>query len=131
MWIRNRVGLVTTAVVALAGCATSSQGTLGVQQEEAYLEAMQSDLRHLASFQEVYYGDVYTYADDLSLLAFAASSGVAIGISEATASGWAAVVTHEGLPGRGCAVHYGSVEPIRTPRGQVVERAGEIVCDPR
>ena len=130
MWIKNRVGSITAAVVALAACATSPGGTRELQQEEAYLEAMQSELRHLATSQEVYYADEYTYADDVSRLTFVASSGVEIRISSATASGWGAVATHRGLPGRGCAVRYGRVvEPVQTPRGRVVERGGDLVCD--
>ena len=129
MWIKNRLGLVTTAIVALAGCATSPDGTLGVQREKAYLEAMQSDLKSITPRQERYYADAYTYADNISLLAFVASSGVEIRISGASASGWAAVVTHQGLPGRGCAVRYGRVEEVQTPRGQVAERGEGIVCD--
>ena len=131
MWIKNRAGLVTTALVALAACSPSSEGTLAldVQQEQAYLAAMHSDLRNLAPKQEIYYADHFTYTDDFGRLGFVSNSGVEVSVFTATASGWAAVATHISLPGRGCGLRYGGVQTIQTPGGQVVETYGEIVCD--
>ena len=99
------------------------------ERESAYLVAMQGDLRNLRSQQEIYYSDEYTYSDDPRRLAFVSSSGVEVRISVATDSGWAAVATHQGLPGRGCATFYGFAGPVQTPGGQVVDRMGQTVCD--
>ena len=131
MWIKNRAGLVTTALVALAACSPSSEGTLAldVQQEQAYLAAMQSDLQNLAPRQEIYYADQSSYTDDFGLLGFVSNTGVEVSIFAATVSGWAAVATHQSLPGRGCGLRYGGVQTVQTPGGQVVKTYGEIVCD--
>ena len=131
MWTKNRAGLVTTALVALAACSPSSEGTLelDVQQEQAYLAGMQSDLQDLARKQEIYWADRSTYTDDFELLGFVSNTGVEVDIFAATVSGWAAVATHLGLPGRGCGLRYGRVQTVQTPGGQVVETFGETVCD--
>ena len=100
-----------------------------LDRERTYLAAMQGDLRNLRSQQEIYYSDQYTYSDDLSRLAFVSSPGVEVMISAATDSGWAAVATHQGLPGRGCGTFYGVAEPVPTPGGRIVDRMGQTVCD--
>ena len=130
MWTKNRAGLVTTALVALAACSPSSEGTLelDVQQEQAYVAGMQGDLKDLARKQEIHWAGRSTYTDDFELLDFVSSTGVEVNIT-ATESGWAAVATHLGLPDRGCGLRYGRVETVQTPGGQVVETFGETVCD--
>ena len=45
-------------------------------KEKAYMAAMKSDLKNLASQQEVYYSDTYSYSDEFSDLAFTNSDGV-------------------------------------------------------
>ena len=74
-------------------------------REKAYFAAMKSDLKNLASQQEIYYSDAYAYTSSASDLAFTNSDGVIVGMSSVTSSGWAASATHAalgtaGAPGR-------------------------------
>jgi len=72
-----------------------------------YLAAMKSDLKNLASQQEIYYSDQYRYSSDPAALAFTASSGVSITI-RANEKGWSARATHPALGEQeACAIWYG------------------------
>src|SRR5690606_34194848 len=50
-------------------------------REKAYFAAMKSDLKNLASQQEIYYSDTYEYTSDQDDLGFVASSGVTVVIA--------------------------------------------------
>ena len=77
-------------------------------REKAYFAAMKSDLKNLASQQEIYYADNYAYSGDATALAFTNSEGVTVAIT-ATTSGWQAEATHSALGGsEGCAIMYGT-----------------------
>ena len=95
-------------------------------REKAYFAAMKSDLKNLASQQEIYYSDEYTYSSSTTNLGFVMSDAVAVGIA-ATATGWSATATHEALTAatQGCAIYYGQGSAI-TNFG--VTQAGEISC---
>jgi type IV pilus assembly protein PilE len=82
----------------------------------ALRSAMQADLRNLASQQELYYSDYYTYSTDLSALGFTESRAVNVTVGVASATGWSATSTHDGLTGEQCDAAHGS------------EGDGEIVC---
>ena len=47
-------------------------------REKAYFAAMKSDLKNLASQQEIYYSDAYSYSSDTANLAFTNSDGVTV-----------------------------------------------------
>jgi len=47
----------------------------------AYVAAMKSDLKNLASQQEIYYSDEYSYTSSVSALAFTPSDGVTVNIT--------------------------------------------------
>jgi len=77
-------------------------------REKAYFAAMKSDLKNLASQQEIYYSDTYAYTSSTTLLTFVTSQGVVAGITAGT-DGWSASVTHSALgTAEGCAIYYGS-----------------------
>mgnify|MGYP002066255616 CR=1 FL=1 len=48
-------------------------------REKAYFAAMKSDLKNLASQQEIYYSDAYAYTSSAADLAFTNSDGVVVG----------------------------------------------------
>jgi type IV pilus assembly protein PilA len=85
-------------------------------REKAYRSSMQADLRNLASQQELYYSDNYTYSSSLDDLGVVASKGVTLDVT-GDAAGWSASATHEGLDGETC-------ETDHTATG-----TGEITCD--
>ena len=69
---------------------------------------MKSDLKNLASQQEIYYADHYSYTSTASDLTFVSSEGVTVGIA-ASSSGWSATATHSALgTTKGCAIYYGT-----------------------
>jgi prepilin-type N-terminal cleavage/methylation domain-containing protein len=95
-------------------------------REKAYFAAMKSDLKNLASQQEIYYSDEYTYTTVTTNLGFVASEAVHVAIT-ANATGWSATSTHEALTGanQGCAIYYGQAT---NPSFGGVTQAGEISC---
>ncbi len=56
-------------------------------REKAYFAAMKSDLKNLASQQEIYYSDTYEYTATVLSLGFVTSDGVSVVIAAAT-NGW-------------------------------------------
>ena len=95
-------------------------------REKAYFAAMKSDLKNLASQQEIYYSDAYSYTTVTSDLSFTSSSGVTAS-SAASSSGWSASVVHAALgSGEGCVIFYGTAS---TPSAPTTSTApGEIAC---
>ena len=96
-------------------------------REKAYFAAMKSDLKNLASQQEIYYSDNYTYSTSAATIGFVASSGSIMVISEGTATGWAGTATHAALAsGEGCSLYYGTVTSVPSLGGPT--QAGEVAC---
>jgi prepilin-type N-terminal cleavage/methylation domain-containing protein len=88
-------------------------------REKTYFSAMKSDLKNLATQQEIYYSDpvnVYHYADDPfnTALGFAPSQGVYVDITSATGTGWSATATHAALDAatQYCGVFYGGAASV-------------------
>ena len=99
-------------------------------REKAYVAAMKSDLKNLASQQEIYYSDHYTYTTSPTALGFVASEGVTVaGQINATTSGWSASATHAAIADD-CGVYYGTgTAPTLNPAA-TFSAAGQIVCSP-
>ncbi len=97
------VGLLLSFIFAPGMCACSPKW-------KAYVAAMKSDLRNLASVEEAYYADHETYVASESDLDYTASLGVSIHINQATADGWWASAIHSGTTMQ-CAIFVGDVEP--------------------
>ena len=95
-------------------------------REKAYFAAMKSDLKNLASQQEIYYSDAYSYSSDAANLAFTNSDGVTV-IIAATSSGWSGTTTHAALGlAEGCAIYYGTATAPSTPIAP--SQPGEVAC---
>ncbi len=97
-------------------------------RQKAYFAAMKSDLKNLASQEEIYYADSYSYSSSTTELAFTNSEGVNVSIPFASTSGWAAYATHSALgTGLGCAIYYGSASaPSGAPATPT--EPGEMSC---
>ena len=92
-------------------------------REKAYFAAMKSDLKNLASQQEIYYSDAYSYTTTTTDLGFVESDAVNISMG-ASATGWAATATHDALTtSQVCGIYYGTGH-AHTSGG--VSQAGEI-----
>ena len=89
---------------------------------------MKSDLKNLASQEEIYYSDHDAYTSSATDL-FTNSEGVEITV-HATQKGWAAWATHAALgPSEGCAIYYGESPVSREMIGEVTPtHLGVIVC---
>jgi prepilin-type N-terminal cleavage/methylation domain-containing protein len=99
-------------------------------REKAYFAAMKSDLKNLASQQEIYYSDTYQYSNDDNDLGFVNSDGVNVTIAQSTGSGWSATAWHTALTNaEGCAIYYGTV--ATPPTAPIAPgQPGEIACTP-
>jgi hypothetical protein len=107
------VGVTVVLFVGPAcGCTT---------KDHAYRSAVKSDLRYLASAQEVLYSDSLRYGA-LSELDFTASTGVTVEVTFASDSAWSATAGHVGILDQ-CTVFYG---PMAPPVPDAV--AGELIC---
>ena len=95
-------------------------------REKAYFAAMKSDLKNLASQQEIYYSDEYAYTTVAVDLGFVSSSGVTVDIDGAAADGWSATAEHAAMAGEGCAIYYGNGTPPTTPVTPTA--AGAMAC---
>lgn len=97
----------------------------GGPKEKAYVAAMRSDLRNLATAEESYFADNRTYATSVEATGFTPWDGVTVTIGAASRTGWNATATHRSIPGTVCAVYGGggpavapavtAGEPTRTP----------------
>ena len=93
-------------------------------REKAFISTMKSDLKNLASQQEIYYSDDnYTYTTDQAALGFSASDGVTVTVSEATAVGWGASASHSGTTSA-CGVFYGTATTVAP-----ASIAGVVTCN--
>ena len=97
-------------------------------RKRAYYTALKSDLKNVATQQEIYYSDTYEYAAVDTDLGFTPTEEVSLTISEGTSSGWNATATHTGLDANeGCAVYYGTAAAPSI--GSVTPAsAGAIAC---
>jgi prepilin-type N-terminal cleavage/methylation domain-containing protein len=82
-------------------------------REKAYFAAMKSDLKNLASQQEIYYSDTYSYTTNETSLGFVQSEGVEVTVGAANGTGWSATATHSALAGtEGCGIYYGDAASV-------------------
>jgi len=96
-------------------------------REKAYFAAMKSDLKNLASQQEIYYADAYAYSSVTASLSFTSSDGVTVS-SNATTSGWSASAVHAALgAAEGCVIYYGTAA-TPTVGTTTATAPGEIAC---
>jgi type IV pilus assembly protein PilA len=93
-------------------------------KEKAYVAAMKSDLRNLATAEEAFFYDSAKYTTNFALMGnFISSAGVVLNINEATAGGWSASTTSLYAPGRQCALFSGSASPVAPATSE-----GRITC---
>lgn len=90
-------------------------------KEKAYMAAMRTDLRNLATAQESYFYSNGIYTTNPLALNFTNSPGVVLSIPEATSKGWSGLATHPLAAAIKCALFMGTATPIApaTVEGQV------------
>jgi type IV pilus assembly protein PilA len=80
-------------------------------REKSFIASMRSDLRNLATQQDIYHNNAFAYSTVASDIGFVNSDGVIVTISEATGTGWAATSYHVGYPGAVCELFQGNATP--------------------
>jgi prepilin-type N-terminal cleavage/methylation domain-containing protein len=133
--MRNNKGFtlieLLIVVVIIGILAAIAIPKFSATREKAYFAAMKSDLKNLASQQEIYYSDNYAYSTSPGDLTFVNSDGVIVTILAAStsSSGWAASATHAALgSAEGCAIFYGTAAAPTSPT--TPSQPGEIACVP-
>jgi len=92
-------------------------------REKAFFASMKSDLKNLATMQDVYHNSSYSYSTVHADLQFVESEGVTVTIGEADGTGWSAVATHEAFgTSESCSVYHGDAAPV-TPATIVSQMA--------
>lgn len=82
-------------------------------RDKAFLSTMKTDLRNLATMQDIYHNSAFSYSSDAATLQFVESEGVNVTITPgANGTGWSASATHQGLPGESCAIFHGSAAAL-------------------
>ena len=93
-------------------------------KDKAYVAAMKSDLRNLATSQESYYYDYSAYSPSLSQLpAYNATAGVTVTINAAGIGGWSGTATSTNTT-RQCFLFVGNASPVG-----VATQEGRVACD--
>src|SRR3989449_2059972 len=81
-------------------------------KEKAYIGAMKSDLRNLATAEEAFFYDSATYTTSLGAMNnFSASTGVSLTVNEATPQGWSATASSANTPHK-CYLFSGTATPV-------------------
>lgn len=119
----------TSLSLTFAHDSTMRAPGVTLQTRDDLFAALVSDLKNLASQQEIYYSQHYTYTEDQGALGYAPALGVMVAV-QATARGWSGVAKHAQLPDtEGCAVLLGQVPGLPLDVSlQRRPRSGEIVC---
>ena len=95
-------------VVIIAVLATIAIPRFWSMRTKSYMAAVTSDLKTVASQQEVYLSDNYVYASDVADLDMTLTASVTVSVNEADGLGWAATGTHAGLAGQQCGIFLGA-----------------------
>ena len=94
-------------VVVIGILATIAIPKYSAMKTKSYIAAVTSDLKNLASQQEIYLSNEHTYTTTVTDLDLTVTDAVTITINEADGTGWAATGTHSGLAGEQCGIYFG------------------------
>ena len=81
-------------------------------RQKSYRSAMLSDLKNLATVQEIYHSSNFTFSNDLTVIEAVVSDGVTLVVNEATNTGWSGTATHVGAAGESCSLFQGSAAAV-------------------
>ena len=91
--------------------ATIAIPKFSAMRTKSYIAAVTSDLKNVASQQEIYLSNEYAYAGVITDLDMTLTDQVTITVNEATGTGWAGTGTHSGLAGQQCGFFFGDANP--------------------
>jgi type IV pilus assembly protein PilA len=118
---------IMTALALLAILTAIAWGKFSKSYDKALEATMMSDLRSLATAQEVYYREHMTYADDVALVteSMNPSPKSKITIADAHARGWSAYTQMDATDER-CELYVG--RDVSSPLGYATA-SERIACD--
>ncbi len=98
-------------VVIIGILASIAIPKFSATREKAYVASMKSDLRKLASKQEINYTETYQYTTSTTALELVQSEAVTVTIGAGTNQGWSATASHTGTT-QTCAMFYGNAAAV-------------------
>lgn len=113
--------LIVVVVVGLLAAIAIPRFTS--TREKAFLASMKSDLRNLATLQDIHHDVEFSYSTDLTAIGFIESEGITVTVGEATGTGWSGTSAHSGFPDQWCALFQGSAAPVPPASAE-----GQIEC---
>lgn len=116
---------IMTAMALLAVLVAIAWGKFSKSYEHAFKATMVSDLRNLATAEELYYRLHLKYTDDIDVLDIKPSAKSTIYITEADNRGWSAYTEMPQTPEK-CELYIGST--ASSPLG-LAGTSEKIVCD--
>jgi len=127
---RRRAGFtlieLMTVIVVLGVLATIALPNYWHVRHKAKVTAMQSDLRNLATQQEVYHDRMLTYGASVAVLGqVSLSPGVQIDITYADSKGWAAQAAYDSYGDVTCGCFIGDAPPAS---GSPATSPGVVTC---
>ncbi len=114
-------------IVVLGVLATIAIPKFSAMRTKSYIAAVTSDLKNIASQQEIYLDNQHAYATAVSQLDLTLTANVTVSINEATGVGWAATGTHTGLAGEQCGIYFGAASAANA---SPAVQPGTVTCDP-
>jgi type IV pilus assembly protein PilE len=113
-------------VVVIGILATIAIPKFSRMREKSYVAAVTSDLKNVASQQEIYLANNYSYAASVADMGHTLTDRVTITINEATGQGWAATGVHDGFTGSQCGFYYGNAS---ASNASPATQPGTVVCN--
>ena len=112
-------------VIVIGLLAAIAVPRIGLAREKAYIAAMKTDLRNLATFEGSYFYDFQVYTSDVALMhsrGFQSTQDVSLTVNEATSAGWSATVAHTRTTVR-CYIYVGGASPVGSATAE-----GAVAC---
>lgn len=117
--------MVVAIVISILAAIALVQ--LGGARDRTQLATLQSDLRVLATHQEIHHQRHMQYADNATALSeYSPSEVTVLEVTFASPMGWAARATHVSIPYLRCGVYWGDAPP---EEGEPAELEGVINCE--
>ena len=98
-------------MVVLGILATIAIPKFSAMRAKSFIATVTSDLKNMASQQEIYLSNEYTYTTSLTDLELRLSDQVSIDVNFVDGQGWAATASHTGLVGQQCRMFFGEADP--------------------
>lgn len=126
---RHRAGFTLVELLAvtviLGMLAVMAVPRVAPAKDRALRASVVSDLRNLATQQELHHERHGVYASDPATLGQRATPGVEITVVEAGPLGWAARGSHARAPGEHCGIYVGAANPVI---GSPASSPGGVTC---